>query len=213
MELSISGRDLLKLVKTVEKAGGSLRVVIPGLVAKHLDIKKGDSVVFLPKGEGEAIIVKVRPGTIEKFSYEILAELEKRKRVKSFVERLPEEISRENISVIDEFKELMDELRESVRILREIARRELHFSDENEYFASIILELESEREEEFKGILDYTKMLRERREKIMKALGNIEKWLSKGKITERIAREISERLKGELELVDRRIEMLREVIE
>lgn len=203
--------NILKSIRPVQKSGGSLRVVIPSLIVKHLGLKEGDAVYFNPIEKGAAKMVKVSSENIEEV---ILQEIERRQRIKKLIERVPEELSVGNISILEELEKIRKELRNIITLLKKFAEdRGLYFTDEDSYLADIVFELESEREEEFQEILDYVKALRERREKITKALRNIEKWLDEGKLAEKTARDISEKLKGELELIDRRIKILRKVIE
>lgn len=198
-----------KYVKKVKKSGSSLRVVIPSPIVKHIGLKNGDWIYFYPIDEGEAGMRRV--GTPEDVVH---VELERRQRVKEFMERLPEEIAGGNISALGEFKELMGELREAVKILKEIAEsRTLHFSDENAYFADIMFELENEREDEFEEVLEGVGKLMRRRDTLVSAIENLTRWTDEGRVKRDDAVVIIERLKAELELTEERLNQIRKVME
>ena len=212
----VDGQDFFRVlesvarrIKEVRRTGSSLTVTIPHPIVKHLGLREGDRIFFYPIGEREAGIRR-DVGNVREF---ILEEIERMQKARELMSRLGEELGKGNVSIIDELRSIRNEIREVSSMLRKVsAGRMLHFSDEDSYLTAIALEIESEREDEFQGILEGIKRLRERRDLLRRAVENLMDWMEEGSIDREEGKTLLERMRGELQLADQRLALIEKLL-
>lgn len=205
--------SVAKRIKVVRRTGNSLTVTIPHPIVKHLKLKEGDRVFFYPISEEEAGIRR-NVNNVREF---ILEEIERMQKARELMSRLGEELGKGNISIMDELKHIKKELKTMSRMLARIHDElfpefMISIPYEDLLLMEIAGEIEMERDDEFKGVIESIKKFKQRRELLREAVENLKEWIESGFIKKEDGERLLNMVQNELKFENQRLKILEDIL-